>query len=96
MCPVPAIAAVPFNSPSRSSCDQNTHLLGQDFEDLTGNRLDEDGSVLVSDGDTVCEGDLDISNEHERWVLGEPWEPTHLWRHGLIIVDGASRCAGLI
>lgn len=59
-------------------------LLGDHFDDLIGDRLDEDDAVLVFDGDTVCAGDLDL--HHRRMAFGEPWDRQ---RHGLIIVDGS-------
>lgn len=59
-------------------------LLGDDFDDLIGDRLDENDSVLVFDGDTVCEGSLDLLNRSV--VFGEPW---HSQRHGLIVVNGS-------
>lgn len=59
------------------------HLLGDHFDDLIGNRLDEDDSVLVFDGDTACDGSLDLLDRNV--VFGEPW---HYQRHGLIVVNG--------
>lgn len=58
-------------------------LLGDSFDDLIGNRLDEDDTVLVFDGDTVCAGDLDLLNRGV--AFGVPWDRL---RHDLIVVDG--------
>ena len=58
-------------------------LLGDNFDDLVGDRLDEDSTVLVFDGDTVCAGDLDLL--HRGVAFGVPWDRQ---RHGLIVVDG--------
>lgn len=58
-------------------------LLGDNFDDLVGDRLDEDSTVLVFDGDTVCAGNLDLL--HRGVAFGVPWDRQ---RHGLIVVDG--------
>jgi hypothetical protein len=59
-------------------------LLGEQFDDLIGDRLDEDDAVLVFDGDTACAGDLDLL--HRGVAFGAPWDRQ---RHGLIVVDGS-------
>ena len=58
--------------------------LGEGFDDLIGNRLEEDDEALVLDGDTVSRGDLDLLHEPPM-AFGEAWHPP---RHGLIVVDG--------
>ncbi len=60
-------------------------LLGDDFDDLIGDRLNEDDSCLVFDGATTCAGDLDL-NRTQPVAFGEPWDRQ---RHGLIVVDGS-------
>lgn len=59
-------------------------LLDKDFDDVIGNRLEEDDSVLVFDGDTICDEDLDLLQRDV--VFGESWDRQ---RHGLIIVNGS-------
>jgi len=59
-------------------------LLGDHFDDLIGDRLDEDeDEALVFDGDTACADDLDLLNRDV--AFGEPWDRQ---RHGLIVVNG--------
>lgn len=58
-------------------------LLDKDFDDIIGNRLEDDDSVLVFDGDTISDEDLDLLQRN--MVFGEPWDRQ---RHGLIIVNG--------
>jgi hypothetical protein len=60
------------------------HLLGEDFDDLIGHRLEEDDPVLVFDGDTRCPGDLDLLRA-DPVAFGERFDR---WPHDLIIVDG--------
>ena len=59
-------------------------LLDKDFDDVIGNRLEDDDSVLVFDGDTISDEDLDLLQRD--MVFGEPWDRQ---RHGLIIVNGS-------
>ena len=65
-------------------------LLGDHFDDLIGDRLDEDDAVLVFDGDTVCAGDLDLL--HRGVAFGEPWARP---RQGMYFFDGDISMGGI-
>lgn len=59
-------------------------LLGEDFDELIGHRLEEDDAMLVFEGDTACAGDLDLSR-NDPTAFGEPFDR---WPHELIVVAG--------